>query len=92
MMTKINELSEKCFLEFFSPTGVLVPIAVLCTAAVIMGLIFMWCRKKSHVRLVPLQTERDDKVGRTEVQLSSIRKDVAGVEGIFFSFNLIPIA
>ena len=70
------------FLGIFSPTGVLVPIAVLCTAAVIMGLFFMWYRKKSHVRLIPLPTERDDKVGRTRVQLSAIGKDDAGVEGI----------
>ena len=43
----------------------------------------MWYRKKSHVRLIPLPTERDDKVGRTRVQLSAIGKDDAGVEGTF---------
>ena len=69
------------FLGIF-PTGVLVPIAVLCTAAVIMG-IFMWYRMKSHVRLIPLPTERDDKVGYAEVQLSAVRNDDAEIEGIF---------
>ena len=35
----------------------------------------MWNRKKSHVALIPLPTENDDKVGRTKVQLSSIGND-----------------
>ena len=61
-----------------------------------MGLFFLWCRKKTHVRLIPLQTERDDKVCRTKVQLSAIRNDDAEIEGIsflqfLFSFYLISI-
>ena len=57
-----------------------------------MGIVFIWYRKKSHVRLIPLQSESDYKVGRTRVQLSAIENDDAGTEGIFFSFNFISIA
>ena len=80
---QINKRVVREMFHLIFPTGVIVPIAVLCTAAVMMGMIFMWCRKKRHVRLIPKQTERDDKVGRTKVQLSAIGKDDAETEGIF---------
>ena len=47
----------------------------------------MWCRKKYHVRLIPLQTERDDKVGCTEVQLSAVGNNDSEIEGIFKILN-----
>ena len=78
------------FLGIFS-TGVLVPIALLCMAAVMMGIFFIWYRKKkSQVRLIPLQSESDDKVGRIKVQLSAIGKDDAGAEGTFSVILLLP--